>query len=252
MLKRNIFSVAVSVAFLAGTGLAQAQDDASDVTFTASGNVTLITDYKFRGISQSNSDPSLQGGLDGSWSSGFYVGLWAASVDFDSTGNTPGSCCDGSMELDYYAGWAGSIGDSGITLDVGYAYYSYPADNKNDANFGEIYANGTWNDLKLGVQYSSDFYLGSDKAWYTYGEYSASLPWDLALSLHGGYSFLTKNGGYLSSDKDGYFDYTVSLSKNIWGFDWTLAYVDTSLDKEDLSGYDWGDSKAIFSIGRTF
>jgi len=252
MLKQNILAAAVSLAFLAGAGLAKAQDDTSDDVFTASGNVTLTTDYKFRGISQSNSDPAIQGGLDGNWSSGFYVGLWAASVDFESRALLPGSCCDGSLELDYYAGWAGSIGDTGIDVDVGYAYYTYPADKNSDANFGELYASGTWNNLKLGVNYTTDYYLGSGETLYTFGEYSATLPWELALSLHGGYSFLTKNGGFLSSDKDGYYDYTVSLSKGIWGFDWTLAYTDADLDEDDLFGKDWGDSQVIFSVGRTF
>jgi len=252
MLIRQIINVAATATILSVANLAHAQDEASDKTFTSSGNVTVITDYKFRGISQSNSDPAIQGGLDGNWSNGFYIGLWAASVDFDSRGRTPGSCCDGSLELDYYAGWASSIGDAGIDIDLGYAYYTYPADNKSDANFGELHANGTWKDLKIGVHYTNEYYLESGETWYAYGEYTTTLPWETSLSVHAGYSFLEENGGFVSSDKDGYYDYTVTLSKAIWGYDWTLAYVGSDLDEDDVFGYDWADSTATFSIGKSF
>ena len=252
MLNKKILAAAVAAALMTGISLAQADDGSSDKGYTASGNVTLITDYKFRGISQSNSDPTVQGGLDVSWDSGFYVGTWAAAVDFESRALLPGSCCDGSLELDYYAGWANSIGDTGFDVDVGYAYYTYPADKNSDANFGELYANSTWNNLKIGVHYTNEYYLKSGETWYTYGEYSMTLPWEVSLSLHAGYSFLEKNGGFLSSDTDTYYDYSISASKELWGFDWTLSYVDADLDEDDLFGKDWGDSTAIFSIGRSF
>jgi len=86
---------------------------AGSLSFTAplaqaaevSGNVALVTDYKFRGISQSDSKPSVQGGFDIAFDSGFYLGTWGAAVDFDCAIDTCGGA-NGGLELDYYGGFS--------------------------------------------------------------------------------------------------------------------------------------------------
>ena len=72
-----------------------------------SGNVALTTDYRFRGISQTDRNPAVQGGFDWSHDSGFYLGTWGSNVDFA-----------GSLELDYYGGYANNINDN-LAYDVG-------------------------------------------------------------------------------------------------------------------------------------
>ena len=62
------------------------------------------------------------------WDNGIYVGTWASSVDFDVSSADGG--LNGSLELDYYVGWASDIGDSGFGIDVGYLYYDYPGDDR--------------------------------------------------------------------------------------------------------------------------
>ena len=271
MLNKKMIPAAVTAALLTGAAFAQAEEKLQEAIvtgdtfvegFTISGNVALTSDYKFRGISQSNQDGALQGGFDAEWSPGFYVGTWGSTVNFD----TNGDCCNGSLELDYYAGWANSIGDSNFGIDVGYIYYTYPGDNDTDADYGELYVSGSWKDLSIGVHYSDDYYLGTDEFWYTYADYSVTLPWSwtwgVELSLHAGYSFLeetklredgsVRQGGFLSSDEDGYTDYSVSLSKDLWGVDWAIAYTGSDLDDDDLFGTDWGDGKAIFSMSKSF
>ncbi|MEZ5749135.1 MAG: TorF family putative porin [Caenibius sp.] len=96
-----------------------AQDE-TESDITVSGNVALVTDYRFRGVSLSGGDAAIQGGIDIGHSSGFYVGTWASSI---RGGNY------GDMELDVYGGWSGDV-TSGLTVDVGLLYYAYPGSTK--------------------------------------------------------------------------------------------------------------------------
>ena len=89
MMNKKLLTSAVATAFIAGAGLAQAQeaddrDAASGSGFEISGNVALTSDYRFRGISQSDTSAAIQGGFDAEFSPGFYIGTWGSSVDFDS------------------------------------------------------------------------------------------------------------------------------------------------------------------------
>ena len=89
-----------------------AQDEAAAPgAITVSGSVTLVSDYRFRGVSLSGGDPAIQGGIDLAHESGFYVGTWASSIDDGGTDLL------GDVELDVYAGWSGEVSD-GLTLDA--------------------------------------------------------------------------------------------------------------------------------------
>ncbi|MBT6088025.1 MAG: hypothetical protein HOH20_00460, partial [Rhodospirillaceae bacterium] len=91
---------------------ASAQDSSLPGAF--SGNVTLTSDYVFRGFTQANEDPAIQGGLDWESGTGLYLGTWGSNVNF-------GDGDEASVELDVYGGYAGE-GD-GFTYDVGFIYY---------------------------------------------------------------------------------------------------------------------------------
>ena len=81
MLKSKIIPAAVAATLMAGTPLVtQTEEDG----FQISGNVALTTDYRFRGISQSDEELAIQGGFDAEFGPGFYIGTWGSSVDFDS------------------------------------------------------------------------------------------------------------------------------------------------------------------------
>ena len=85
-----------------------------------SANIGAVTDYRFRGISQTLGKPALQGGLDYAHSSGLYVGTWASTVSKDSYTNGKG------LEVDIYAGWKKEVAKD-WTIDVGALYYWYPS-----------------------------------------------------------------------------------------------------------------------------
>lgn len=142
-------SVALASALVCGTGYAQ----------EVSGNVTLTSNYIFRGVTQTGDGPAIQGGFDFA-NEGFYAGVWGSSVDFSD---------DTTMELDLYAGFTATAG--GWDLDFGGIYYLYPDSPQNPSqDFVEVYGGasrdlgGVVFDVKL--SYSPEFYLEVGNAFY--------------------------------------------------------------------------------------
>ena len=242
MLNKKLLPAALATALLAGATVAQADMEIS-------GNVALTSDYKFRGISQSNEDIAVQGGFDLGWDNGIYIGTWASSVDFDVSSADGG--LNGSLELDYYVGWASDIGDSGFGIDVGYLYYDYPGDDGLEGDYQELYGSLSWNDLAVGVAYSDDYYAETDTFWYYYADYSLGINDMFTIDFHVGYNDVEKNGGFLSSDEDSFIDYSVGVTASWLAVDWTLAYVGTDLDEEDVFDTEWGDDSVIFTISKS-
>ena len=241
MLTKKLLPAAIATGLLAGATVPVAQAE-----MEISGNVALTSDYRFRGISQSDEDIALQGGFDLGFDNGIYIGTWGSTVDFDSNDGF-----DGSLELDYYIGWASDIGDTGVSLDVGYLYYDYPGDDGAEGDYQELYASiGFW-DATLGVNYSDDYYGETDTFWYYYAQYSFGFAENFSLDFHIGYNDLEKNGGFLATDEDSYIDYSVGITASYWAVDWTLAYVGTDLDEEDVFDTDWGEDTVVFTISKS-
>jgi len=267
MLNKKLLTAAVATAVLTSAGFAQAQDKEPAIVtgdslvegFEISANVALVSDYRFRGISQTGEDAAVQGGFDAAFGPGFYIGTWGSTVDFGDSNDT-GSF--GNLELDYYAGWSNSIGDTDFAIDVGYIYYDYPGDTVDpEGDYQEFYIGGSWKDLSLKVNYSDDYYAETDEFWYVSGDYSFTLLQDLTIGLHVGYNMLeelelrddgsVKQGGFLSSDEDAYTDYSVTVTYNWASVDFSVAYVGTDLDDEDVFYTDNADGTAVFSISKS-
>src|SRR4029079_1548237 len=149
--------VAIAVAATLGTPtlvLAQAPAAAPQSPHTLTGNLGIYSSYRFRGIDQTFGKPALQGGVDYSHASGFYVGNWNSNVSEGA--GFPG----GNLEMDFYGGWKHAWGDLG--LDVGAIYYYYPGTNagptipfspfnnrsgvvhNGSVNNKEVYIGGSW------------------------------------------------------------------------------------------------------------
>lgn len=209
-----------------------------------SGNVSLATDYVFRGISQTDEDPAVQGGFDFTHQSGFYAGVWGSSVDFGG---------DENVEIDYYAGLTGTLG-GGLGWDVGVIYYSYPgAADDDDLDYWEVKGALSYAfegaalspTLGLGVYYSPEFTGETGDAVYVVGSLDLALPQDFALSLHVGRQSIDE------TDPDAYLEYGVGISKTIAGFDLALNYYATDDDGEEFAGK-LADDRVVFSVSRGF
>ena len=214
-----------------------------------SGNVALTTDYRFRGWSQTTSDPAVQGGFDYNHDNGFYVGTWGSNVEFA-----------GSLELDYYAGFANDINDS-IGYDVGVIYYDYPGGDLGgvDPEFWEVYGglSGDLGPVSLSgtISYSDDYFGETGKAWYYDLGASYGLPYDISLNAHFGYQTIDdgsiKDDGFFSSDEDSYKDWSIGVTKTMWDLDFDLSYIDTNLSDSDCFGNNVCDSTVVFSISKS-
>ncbi|NQY02244.1 MAG: hypothetical protein HRT76_03095 [Halieaceae bacterium] len=235
---------AMATALLAGGVVNQAQAEVE-----ISGNVALTSDYRFRGISQSNDDIAVQGGFDVAFDNGIYIGTWGSSVDFDLDSSQG---LNGSLELDYYVGWASDIGDSGLALDVGYLYYDYPGDSSVlEGDYQEIYASASFADGTVGIHYSDDYYAESGSFFYYYADYSFGLSDTLSLDLHVGLNDFDDADVFLS-DGDSYIDYSVGLTASYFAVDWSLAWVGTDLDGDEYFGLDdLVDDTIVFSISKS-
>lgn len=111
------------------SGASHAAEAASPHTFTA--NVTLASEYIYRGIGQTNRKPAIQGGFDYAHSSGFYLGTWLSNVSWLSDQNSfpamaaAGGGISNSLEWDFYGGYKGSFAND-WSYDVGVLRYYYP------------------------------------------------------------------------------------------------------------------------------
>lgn len=226
-----------------------------------SGNVSLTSDYRFRGISQSDTQLAIQGGFDIAFENGLYVGVWGSNVDFGA-GAAP------DLELDYYVGISGSISED-VGFDVGYIYYDYPGSDSvgfapfssESFDYEEIYASVSFMDFTLGAAYSGDYWLGSGDFYYVYGDYSYALPMDISLDLHYGLNSFDNASGdtnaedaakaFLSDDEDGYADWSIGFTKAVAGVDVSVTYVDTNLSKSDVFGTNWADSTVVVAISKS-
>ncbi|MCC7483732.1 MAG: hypothetical protein IT529_01975 [Burkholderiales bacterium] len=131
MLKTTLQAGTIAAAL--GAGVAQAQQPAAPASpHTFTGNVGLFSQYIFRGLTQTNREPAIQGGFDYSHASGIYAGTWASNVSWlrDSGAYSGG----GGGEFDFYGGFKGAFGKSDFTFDIGTLYYWYPGDANTVAN----------------------------------------------------------------------------------------------------------------------
>ncbi|ANG61388.1 hypothetical protein A8C75_02170 [Marinobacterium aestuarii] len=191
-----------------------------------SGNVSLTSDYRFRGISQSGEDPALQGGLDYSHASGFFAGVWGSNVDFYAAGDAYDN--DESVELDIYAGYYGEIRD-GISYDLSLYRYFYPG-AITSADYNELSLGMDLGPARLAYWYAEDYFNSGEDYSYIEANYSLALPAELALGIHAGHSFGSYFDDPAAVGLDEYNDYSLTLSGNWAGLDIALAYMNTDID----------------------
>ncbi|WP_339805285.1 TorF family putative porin [uncultured Marinobacter sp.] len=205
-----------------------------------SAELSVVSNYLFRGVTQTNGATAVQGGLEYGNPSGFYAGVWASNVDFgDGT----------SVEFDPYLGFSGEAG--GIGYDIGYAYYGYP-DSPSAIDFGEIYGELSFGLFAAGLAYTvnseaddGDLFVDGDM--YYYGSLSLPLQGDYGLGF---------TVGYYDFDADGdagvdasYVHYAASLSKDVGEFgELSFNFELADIDETDALGSDVSD-KPRFWLG---
>jgi uncharacterized protein (TIGR02001 family) len=211
------------LAALAVSGAAFAQTKAPEPDYTLSYNVGVVTDYRYRGISQSRLKPALQGGVDYARKSGLYVGTWASTIKWikDAGGDAP-------VELDIYGGYKFDL--RGFGLDVGVLRYQYiNHDLPISPNTTEIYGAGTFGPLTLKYSHAVTNLFGFDDSKNS-GYLDASATFDLG----SGWSVVPHVGHQKVKNLSAasYTDYSVTLGKDFGGgFSASAAVVGTDAEK---------------------
>lgn len=214
-------------------GTSHAQDP-----WAVSGGVTLVSDYRFRGISQTNRDGAVQASVAAS-KGGFTGSLWASNVEGFA-----------DAEIDFVLDYGFGYGES--SFNVGGIYYAYAGADTGDFDYVELY--GSWGQsfdalsLGLSVYYSPDFFGGSGNA--TYSQASASFAATPTVSVNGyyGYQTIEDNAAY------GVPDYSVWSLGVSWTPDivtFALDYVDTDITDMECGG-DSCDGSLVGSISVSF
>ncbi|PIE90188.1 MAG: hypothetical protein CR997_07280 [Acidobacteria bacterium] len=167
-------------------------------------NLGATSDFVWRGVTQTEEDPALQGGVDYAHASGFYAGAWASNVSFDG---------DSDVEVDFYLGTVIPL-PSNLKLDLGYVRYEYfDLDGIDEAYLGLSYNN-------LQIKYCRGFEVKSD-----YLETSLEVPLanEFELGFHVGYF----------DDGSDYLNWKASISRPWKGFEFELAFTDTDLQTDN-------------------
>jgi len=263
---------AVAVGLLTGLACASAfaedapaaeAPEASPIT----ANVTVVNDYRYRGISQSNFKPAIQGGFDYAHDSGFYVGNWNSSISwigdsYSATGsnaafNNSKTNVSAPIEMDFYAGFKKELIGEGFASDLGFLQYYYPTSgipNTNGAtanpNTSEIYAaqNYTFGPVTgfVKVSYAVSTLFGTANSTGSYYpdltvNYDTGI-WGLALNGHIGYQYVAGNvptqnlttlqlpvKSLSNSTVSSYTDWKLGVTKDFGGgLSGALAYVGTN------------------------
>jgi uncharacterized protein (TIGR02001 family) len=215
-------------AALMATSALAATTAAANAETTFSGNIALTSDYAFRGISQTDQDPAVQGGFD-VVSGMFYAGAWASTIDFAAQ--------SAELELDLYAGVTPTLGP--VTMDFGVIGYLYPSasDDASELDFVELKAGAKITPvegLTLGgtLFYSPEFTLdGGDSL---YAEATGSYAISEKFAVSGGVGNQSVDASNYFADgatfTDSYTTWNIGATYSIAGFGIDVRYVDTDLD----------------------
>lgn len=226
-------ALAATAALMTGNVLAQAAP-AAEVPAADPGpitaNITLASEYRYRGIAQTNSKPAIQGGFDYAHESGFYIGNWNSNISWISDFNNGVSA---PIEMDFYAGYKKEV-SKGVTLDGGLLQYYYPTSGTltsglKNPNTLEAYVGGTYEFVTLKYSYSLTNLFG-------FTDSKGSQYIDLSANYDTGFEGITLNGhvGYqkvANNSNASYTDWKLGLTKDFGkGLAGSLAYIGTNAD----------------------
>ncbi|MEP6898671.1 MAG: TorF family putative porin [Rhodanobacter sp.] len=240
----------------AALGIFSAQCQADDAPASkVVGSVSVVNDYLFRGLSQTNRKPALQPGIEYDDASGWYVGAWGSNVSWLSDLSTSDAPVSSSVELDFYTGYRGSF-NADWSYDIGlYEYYypgTYPAGFTRPYTT-EAYASLGWKGITLKYSHAFTNLFGFadsknsdyvDLSW----NYEFSPSW--TLNTHVGHQDVSNTPGFA------YYDWKVGVTKAFAnGYTVALGYYDTNAARGGYTNsYDHyvGRATGVLSLAKSF
>ena len=272
-IQKTAIALAASSVFATATYAQTAPAPAPEVS-PITANVTVVNDYRYRGISQSNFKPAIQGGFDYAHESGFYIGNWNSSISWISDAASAGGTKNVSapIEMDFYAGIKKELIGEGFASDLGVLQYYYPTtglpSSATNPNTTEIYGaqNFTFGPVtgfaKFSYAVSNTFGFANSNGSY-YPDLTANYDtgiWGLAVNAHVGYQYIAGQAVVKGVPTANYTDWKLGLTKDFGGgLSLAAAYIGTNAAKsgstyayQSPSGKNLGGSTGIVSLTKTF
>jgi uncharacterized protein (TIGR02001 family) len=245
-------AVATSViasSFVSERAMAQEAKPEHEVSFNLAG----VSDYRYRGISQSRLKPALQGGADYvNNTNGLYAGTWLSTIKW--TKDAGGS---GEVEMDLYAGKRGEI-TSDVTYDVGVLSYVYPSNGlKNVAGFVDANTTEIYGQIASGPFYAKYSHSVTNLFGFVKSKNSGYLDLGANLEMSEGYTLNLHYGRQTvkNNTASSYNDWKVGVTKELVGVNFSLAIIGTSADEKlyyTPAGKFTGKTSLVLSALKTF
>jgi uncharacterized protein (TIGR02001 family) len=284
-MRKSLITTAVLGA-LAAPSFVFAADAAPAPDLTVVYNIGLYSQYIFRGLTQTDRGPAVQGGVDLTHSSGFYLGAWATNISWlrdNYLAGGPAYSSGGRVELDLYGGYRYTFG-SGVGIDLGALQYVYPgardSENFAKANTTELYGalSYGWVQAKISTVVSPGAWTignyptassGAKGAQGTYyAELNATIPVSDLIGAKDGFASGITGIAHIArqeinagspNDAASYTDYKLGLQKsftegvlngvNVGGY-WT--YANTKDSAWTYAGRNIGESTGTVYVQKTF
>lgn len=250
-MKKSLLALAATVAV---TGLSVPTIASADLAF----NIGAVSDYRYRGISQSRLKPAVQGGVDWSHDSGFYVGAWASTIKWIEDANPASS---NKVEIDVYGGYKGEI-TKGLAYDVGVLTYQYPGHKAEAAGFKspnttELYGALTYGPATVKYSHAVTNLFGfpdSKNSYYLDVNATFELAEGLTLVPHVGYQKVAKNKDFTYTDYSLTLNYEVAkgLVLSLTALDTTAKVINGTPVYVSPKGKDLGKSGVVAGVKYSF
>ncbi len=221
-MKNKTTKILLSLSLISTFGSTPLAKEATQSPISA--NISVVSDYVWRGLTQTDGEGAIQGGFDYTHENGFAAGVWGSNVDFATNPDT-------SAEFDFYATYSGEVDKFGY--EVGYIAYRYPSESS--INFEELYLGVSYMDFGL-TYYAGlgDFSDGAKVLDYAELSYNTTLSEVDFSILYGDY-------------EDSYTVYGFGIGKSFGGVDFAINYTNTNPDDSGS-----GETNTVFSIGKAF
>lgn len=256
---RTVITTLLAAAFLSAPALAQDSfDTAPPPAVTVGGQVALLNDYRFRGLTQTNEDAALQGTVTATHESGLSAGVFVSNI----AGRTPGDSLFGygGVEVDLFGGYSRTIA-SGLIGEVGATYYLYPDNLRGrSTDYIEPYVALSYDlgpaQARLSAAYapSGQAGLGDRDSLYASGDLKVGVP-TTPLTVVGHFGYTTGALGTYnlrSADRD-YFDWSLGMEATEGPIVIGLRYLDTDVsDRFGFASRTGADATVVVSAGVQF
>jgi uncharacterized protein (TIGR02001 family) len=239
--------------------------------WTGTANIGIFSQYVFRGLTQTNEKPAVQGGFDIAHKNGFYVGTWASNVSWISDAVPAPYSVSASMEWDFYGGYKGSL-PADFGYDLGVLYYYYPGNYGNappgytKPDTTELYGALSWKFLSLKYSWSANnktfgvpdsrgsSYLDLTASYDVVDKVSDAIG-KVTIFGHLGHQWYTGNPSGFDNSNFNYGDWKAGASTEIYGLTVGLYGTGTNARSQyytNIYGKDISKGQFVAYVQKTF